>query len=166
MDGAIYALLAWLEDSVLGEGLRDSGVWTYAWLNLAHILGIGTLLGSVLVLDLRLLGAWRSIPVAVLARPTVPLAAVGFAVAVVSGAAMITVNAVGYAGNPFLYTKLPLIGLAVVNVLVTQRLAAWQRARAGDAPGPRDAGQLAVAGGLSLVLWLAVIACGRMIGYW
>jgi hypothetical protein len=166
VDELIYALLVWLEDSALGEGLRESGVWTYAWLNLAHILGIGTLLGTVLVLDLRLLGAWRSIPVAVVARPAVPLAAAGFALAVVSGATMITVNAVGYAGNPFLYAKLPLIGLALVNVLATQRLAAWQRARAGDPPGPHDAGQLAVAGGLSLILWLAVIACGRMIGYW
>jgi hypothetical protein len=166
VDELIYALLVWLEDSALGEGLRGSGVWTYAWLNLAHIFGIGTLLGAVLVLDLRLLGVWRSIPVAVLARPTVPLAAVGFAAAVISGATMITVNAVGYAGNPFLYAKLPLIGLAVVNVLVTQRLTAWRRARAGEPSLQNDARQLAAVGGLSLVLWLAVIVCGRMIGYW
>jgi hypothetical protein len=146
--------------------VRDSGVWTYGWLNLAHILGIGTLFGAVLILDLRLLGAWRTIPLPLLARPTIPLAAVGFVIAVTSGATMLTVNATGYEGNPFLYAKLPLIGVAVINVLVVQRLTAWRRALAGHDPGPGDRRVLGIVGAISLLLWFAIIACGRMIGYW
>lgn len=166
MEDTLYAILLWLEESALGEAVRDSGVWTYGWLNLAHILGIATLFGAMLILDLRLLGAWRSIALPLLARPTIPLAAVGFLIAVTSGATMLTVNATGYEGNPFLYTKLPLIGVAVINVLVVQRLTAWRRALAGHDPGSGDHRVLGIVGAISLLLWLAIIACGRMIGYW
>lgn len=166
MDDQIYAILVWLEDSALGEGLRASGVWTYAWLNLAHILGISTLFGTVLVLDLRLLGAWRTVPVAAIAGPTVPLAACGFALALLSGSMMITVNATGYIGNPFLYAKLPLIVAAFVNVLIVQRLSGWRRLRAGEDCSSRDLAVLRCAAAASLLLWLSVIFCGRMIGYW
>lgn len=166
MDDQIYAILVWLEDSALGEGLRASGVWTYAWINLAHILGISTLFGAVLILDLRLLGAWRAIPAAAIARPTVLLAACGFGLAICSGAMMITVNATGYIGNPFLYAKLPLIALAFANVLVTARLSGWRRLRAGEECSRRELAVLRTAAAASLLLWLSVIFCGRMIGYW
>ena len=52
----MHDLLSWAEASALGHLMRESGAWTYAVVNLAHILGIATLFGSVLVLDLRLLG--------------------------------------------------------------------------------------------------------------
>ena len=146
--------------------LRNSGVWTYGLVNLGHILGISTLFGAVLVLDLRLLGLWRSLPIATLARPTVPLAALGFVVAVVSGVAMLSFNATEYWENPFLYLKLPLIAFGLLNVAVVQRLGAWRRAVAGEPPGTGDGGALAIAGAVSLATWFAVVSCGRMIGYW
>ena len=55
------ALLAWLESSALGHAMRESGVWTYGLVNLTHILGVSSLFGSVLVLDLRLLELWRGV---------------------------------------------------------------------------------------------------------
>ena len=58
------ALLVWLEGSALGQLMRTSGVWTYGVVNLVHILGISTLFGSVLVLDVRRLGCWRRVPLA------------------------------------------------------------------------------------------------------
>lgn len=135
-------------------------------MNLGHILGISTLFGAVLVLDLRLLGLWRSLPIAVLARPTVPLAALGFVVAIVSGVAMLSFNATEYWGNPFLYVKLPLIAFGLLNVVAVQRLGAWHRAVAGEPLTAGEAGVLAAAGAVSLTTWLAVVSCGRMIGYW
>ena len=51
-------LLTWLEASGLGHAMRGAGVWTYGITNLIHILGVATLFGSVLMLDLRLLGAF------------------------------------------------------------------------------------------------------------
>jgi len=162
----VYELMNWLEGSALAHLLRGSGVWTYGLLNLAHILGISTLFGAVLVLDLRMLGAWRSIPLPSIARPTVPLAAVGFGIAVASGAAMITFNATEYHGNLFLYIKLPVILFGLLNVVVVQRLGAWRNAVGGAVSTVGERRLLACAGAVSLVTWLTVVACGRMIGYW
>ncbi|HEX6994189.1 MAG TPA: DUF6644 family protein [Gammaproteobacteria bacterium] len=158
-------LLSAVENSALGHALRGAGVWTYGVLNLGHVLGLSLLIGSVVLLDLRLLGAWRATPLAALARPTVPLAGLGLAIAVASGICMVSVNATEYYGNPFLLLKFAAIGLGLVNVAVVSRLPAW-RAKGEREPTGREATQLAIAGGVSLVAWLAALACGRMIGYW
>ena len=159
-------ILTWLENSALAEFLRGLGIWTYGLLNLAHILGIASLFGAILLLDLRMLGLWPSIPARSLIRPTVPIAAIGFALAATSGFMMLTFNASEYLGNPFLYTKLPVIVVGLINVAIIQRLGAWQRAVAGEASEPGDRKMLAIFGGLSLAIWGTVITCGRMIGYW
>lgn len=159
------ALLAWLEGSALGHAIRSSGVWTYGLLNLVHILGLSTLFGSVVALDLKLLGLWRRVPLTAIATPTVPLAAAGFVVAALSGTAMITTNAGEYLGNPFLLVKFPAIALALVNVVIISRVPAW-RARALREPEGDARRLLAILGGISLACWLAAVGAGRMIGYW
>ena len=162
----MYEWMAWLEASALAEFLRGLGIWTYGLINLAHVLGISLLFGSIALLDLRLLGAWRNIPVATIARPTVPLAATGFVLAITSGIMMLSFNTTDYHGNPFLYLKLPMVVLGMINVVVFQRFGAWQRARDGQPAAVGDQGILRLAGGLSLAIWLTVVICGRMIGYW
>ena len=159
------SVLVWLEGEVLGQLVRASGVWTYAVLNLAHIFGIATLFGSILVLDLRLLGCWRQVPLTALERPTVPLAVLGFVIAAASGVSMLSANATEYAGNPFLPIKLGAIVLGGSNVAVLQVLAAW-KTRAAPEQSAVARRQLAVAGGVSLVCWLTAVASGRMLGYW
>jgi hypothetical protein len=161
----LEALQVWLEGSALGQTMRTSGVWTYGVVNLAHIVGIATLFGSVLVLDLRLLGVWRQVPLVLLEKPTVPLAVVGFALAAASGVCLITANATEYLGNPFIPIKFGAIAFGLVNVAVLQILPAW-KVRAARALTPREHLQLALAGGVSLASWLAAVAAGRMIGYW
>jgi hypothetical protein len=158
-------LLAWLEGSAFGQFVRGSGVWVYSIINLAHVLGLSTLFGSVLVLDLRLLGFWKYISIAAIARPTVPLAATGFAAAAGSGFCMLAVNGSEYAGNPFLYVKFPAIAFGIVNVAVLQFLPAW-KARATRELTPRERRHLAVAGAISLLCWITAITAGRMIAYW
>ena len=162
----MYEWMAWLEASALAEFLRGLGIWTYGLINLAHVLGISLLFGSIALLDLRLLGAWRNIPVATIARPTVPLAATGFVLAITSGIMMLSFNTTEYHGNPFLYIKLPMVVVGLINVAVITRLPAWKRATAGAVEAPADRTILALAGGISLLIWLTVITCGRMIGYW
>lgn len=159
-------ILTWLESSALAGFLRGLGIWTYGLLNLAHILGIASLFGAVLLLDLRMLGLWQSVPARQLIRPTVPVAAIGFMLAATTGFMMLTFNASEYAGNPFLYIKLPVIVVGLINVAIIQRLGAWKRAAAGEPAETGDRKVLAFSGGLSLVIWTTVITCGRMIGYW
>ena len=146
-------LLAWMEASMLGELVRGSGVWTYAILNLGHILGISTLFGSVAVLDLRLLSVTRRVPIASVARVTVPLAKAGFVLAVVTGVPMICTNATEYVGNPFLLIKFPAIVLGLLNVGIISRLPAWRATRERELH-PHESRQLALMGGLSLASWL------------
>jgi hypothetical protein len=112
-----------------------------------------------------LLGAWRSVPLAMLTRPTVPLAAIGFVLAVLAGICMLCFNAGEYIGNPFLLIKFPAIGLGLANALIVSRLPAW-RERGSREPTHRERRQLALAGGISLACWVTALAAGRMIGYW
>jgi hypothetical protein len=157
--------MAWLEGSALGHAMRDTGVWTYAVVNLAHILGIATLFGSILILDLRLLGLWKHIPLAAISRPTVMMAGLGLSVAVFSGSGLLATKASEYVGNPFLYIKFPAIALGLLNVWLLHRSVGW-RAHRTRALSLREESQLRAMGGASLACWLTAISAGRMIGYW
>ena len=157
-------MLAWLESSMLGHAMRSSGVWTYGVVNLVHILGVSTLFGAVLVLDLRLLGLWRTVPLPSIAGPTVPVATTGFVMAALTGPAMLATNATEYVDNPFLLIKFPAIALALLNVAVVSSRPAWKAM--GREPTPADRRMLAIGGAVSLAAWLTAIGAGRMIGYW
>src|ERR671936_823875 len=158
-------LMAWLEGSALGHVMRDNGVWFYGIINLTHILGVATLFGSVVILDLRLLGFWPDAPLAAISRPTTRMAAAGFGIAAASGAGLLATKATEYVGNPFLYIKLPAIALGLANVAVVRSLSGW-KARKTRELSSHERLQLAIAGGVSLVCWLTAITAGRMIGYW
>lgn len=159
------ALLAGLEGSALGHAVRGAGIWAYGVANLIHILGVATLFGSVLILDLRLLGLWRRAPLAAIAAPTVPLAALGFVVAAASGACLLVTNASEYVGNPFLLIKFPAIALGLANAAVVTVMPAW-RQRGTREPTARERHQLTALGGISLICWVTALAAGRLIGYW
>jgi uncharacterized protein DUF6644 len=157
--------MAWLQASPLGQAMRESGVWTYGLVNLVHILGVASLFGSVLVLDLRLLGFWRKVALRAISGPTVPVAATGFAIAVLSGVCLLATKATEYVGNPFLYIKFPAIGLGILNVVALHCLPAWKEHKMRELSS-REEFKLAVIGGVSLLCWLTAISAGRMIGYW
>ena len=157
--------MGWLEGSALGHLMRDSGVWTYGLVNLAHILGVAVLFGSVLILDLRLMGVWRSIPLATITSPTVTMSAIGFAVAAVTGVGLAATKATDYIGNPFFYAKYPAIALALVNIWLVHRSKAWRVHRERELM-PQESRHLARLGAVSLASWLTAVSMGRMIGYW
>lgn len=154
-----------MEASALGHYMRESGPWTYAVVNLSHILGVATLFGSVLVLDLRLLGCWRRIPIATLASATIPVATVGFGIAALTGTALLATKATDYLNNPFFDIKFPAIALGLINVLILNLLPAW-RARGKRELSRAEHRQLSVMGGISIACWLTAVSAGRMIGYW
>ena len=156
---------AWLEHSWLGASVRSLGVWSYGVINLVHILGIILLFGSILILDLRLLGAWRQIPLATLSQPTTRMAQIGFVLAVASGIPMLSVKTTDYIGNPFLLIKFPAIALALLNVWLVHRTLAWRAHRERELV-PAERRRLAQGAIFSLAFWLTAITSGRMIGYW
>jgi hypothetical protein len=161
----MHGFMAWLQGSMLGHAMRESGVWTYGVVNLIHILGVASLFGSVLVLDLRLMGVWPKVPLPCITKPTVPIATGGFVIAAGSGIGLLATKATEYVGNPFLYIKFPAIALGILNVAALSFSPAWRERNHREASS-RELLQLRIAGGISLVCWLTAIAAGRMIGYW
>jgi len=159
------AFLSWMESSALGDTVRGAGVWSYGLINLAHILGIATLFGTVLILDLRLLGWWRHIPLKTVTSLTVTAATAGFIVAVVSGLCLLATNATDYIGNPFLIIKFVALPCALLNASLLGRTSVW-RSLGTHEPEEREHRLLAWFGAVSLISWLIVISAGRMIGYW
>ena len=154
-----------MQASPIGHFMRESGPWTYAIVNLTHVLGISTLFGSILVLDLRLVGIGRRVPLAPLSAAVVPVATVGFLIAATTGVGLLATKATEYVGNPFLLIKFPAIALGLLNVGILKRTVAWRAHRTRDLT-PDEQRQLAVFGGLSLLCWLTAITAGRMIAYW
>ena len=159
-------LLTWIEQTGLGHMMRESGPWTYAIVNVAHILGVSTLFGSVFVLDLRLLGVWSGrIRIADLSTAVTPVGMTAFVVALVTGAALLATKATAYVDNPFLLIKFPAIAVGMLNAGILNLTPAWKEVGV-RALRPGERRQLAIMGGISLVCWLTAVTAGRMIGYW
>lgn len=150
-----------VQNTAVASTLRHS-LWLYPIVNTGHIVGLGLLLGAIVALDLRLLGAWRGIPIATLNRVLLPVALTGLVLALTSGALLFSVRAGEYVAMPLFWAKLSLIAAALANALLLRASLAWKACRDSALDTvPR----LRVAGGLSIALWLAVITAGRMIGY-
>ena len=161
----MHDFMAWMQTSALGHFMRESGPWTYAIVNLSHILGVASLFGAIVILDLRLLGVWRRTPLAALADAAAPVAACGFALAATSGIGLLATKATEYVGNPFVYIKFPAIAIGLLNALLVGLSPAWQ-ARGTRELSPWERRQLAWMGGTSLACWLTAIGSGRLIAYW
>jgi len=139
--------------------LQQSGT-VYLFVNASHILGIALLIGAILPLDLRLLGFFRSVPLAALAPVLSRMAAIGLGLALVTGAWLFTVRPVEYAGNAAFLWKLGLLALALANVALHHRSAAYARALEGDITAA-----VRWRAFVSMMLWLGVLLAGRWIGF-
>ena len=159
------AFMAWLEESFLGHAMRDTGVWTYAVVNLFHIIGVAILFGSILILDLRLLGAWKHIPLSALSKPAVTMAGTGFVIAAITGSGLLATTATEYVGNPFLIIKFVAIPLGLLNVLLVHYSESWKAHRIRSLSKAEEK-RLARMGAVSLACWFTAVSAGRMIGYW
>ena len=140
--------------------LQGSGT-AYLVVNAAHILGIGLLVGAILPLDLRLAGAIRGGPLAVLAPFLVRSAACGLGLALLTGAWLFTVRPAEYLANPAFLCKLALLALALANIALQHAGGSFHHAVVSEVPSLRMRA-LALA---SLTLWLGTLLAGRWIGF-
>ena len=148
-------ILAAIEGSAIAEWLRFSR-WAYAGLSAVHILGIALLVGSAVPMDLRLLGAWRSLELGETYRVLARFAATGLVVAVASGALLFATRATEYAALDLFLLKMMLVLLGTSHAAALHWMGAFPRA----SPGLRRA-----AGALSLAIWPLVLVCGRMLAF-
>ncbi|GGY09832.1 hypothetical protein GCM10007160_41370 [Litchfieldella qijiaojingensis] len=149
------ALLLLLEQSSPAQWLRVSR-WGYASINTLHVLGITLLVGAIVPLDLRLLGWWRSISLEPLARLLQSAASAGLLLVLATGPLLFIGRATEYAGQPLFLVKLGLIALAIANALTLNL---------GPGLTGASALRLRIAGGISLLLWPAIVVVGRFIGF-
>lgn len=159
---SLESLAAALQASGLSETLRAS-VWLYPLVNTGHVVGIALLFGAIVPLDLRLIGVFRTAPLAHLANTLVPVAVAGLLLALASGALLFATRPLDYVVEPLFRTKLVLLAAAVLNALWLRFDPHWRHL--GDAPGAPPRPDWRLHGALSVLLWLGVITAGRLIGY-
>jgi hypothetical protein len=156
-------LCEWLETTAIAVALQES-LYGFAIAVAVHILGVAASVGILLWVDLRLVGvALMRRPLKEVYRTLAPWFATGFAVMLLSGAALFAAFATSAYGNPFFRIKLALLLLAGINALLFHRFAARFEDRPGDDATPPTAARLA--GVLSLSIWAGVIVMGRMMSY-
>jgi Family of unknown function (DUF6644) len=156
-------LISYLENSSIADNIRENDL-LFPLIESVHVLAICLVVGSILVVDLRLLGlASTGRPVSRITRAILPLTWCAFVIAIASGGLMFISNASKYLGNGYFVAKMVLIGVAGLNMLVfhfvgARDLPKWENDRRPPLPAR-------LAGGASILLWIAVVACGRWIGF-
>lgn len=160
MSSAYSPGLAAIESLPLAAALRAPGM-LHAIVATVHLAGVALLVGSVAVLDLRLLGLSRAIPIRRLAAHVLPWSAASFLLIVPSGLLLFLSRAGELIASPLFALKMMLILAAGTNAALFHT-GTFRGAEAWDTQAmPPAAARLAA--GLSLALWVGVLACGRLV---
>ena len=146
--------LGGLEASAFGQAVRD---W-FPLVKGVHLAGIALLVGTIAVVDLRLLGLLRGKSVRNLARRLLPWTAASFLLIVPSGLAMFVGHASDLIASQAFVLKMCLISCAGANAAVLHTGVFRSAARWDVGVAPPAAAR--AAGAVSLALWASVIACG------
>ena len=160
---SLFELCEWLGNTSWSIALHES---RYAFLVVLtiHVLTLSVFVGTALMIDLRLLGAAMvRVPASQVIERLVPWSAAGLILMMTSGALLFYAAPLVRYENVFFRMKMATLVLALLNTwlfhrTVYRRIDDWDR----DAVPPRAA---RLAGGLSLVLWVVIIAAGRMMAY-
>ena len=152
-----------INDSAIGTLVRENGV-VFPWLEVVHVLAITTVVGTIALVDLRLVGlASTSYPISRLTKALLPLTWIAFAIAFVTGALMFSSNPINYFANFAFRMKMVMLlaagfNMVVFHLLTMRGISLWDR----DAKVPPAA---KVAGILSMIIWVLIVAFGRWIGF-
>jgi hypothetical protein len=151
-----------LEASGVAHWMREA-LWAYPAVETVHIIGLALLFGTIVIVDLRLLGFGRNVSAVAVTRNVLPWTLAGFGVAAVTGSLMFTAHAADFATLPIFLLKMTLIVLGGIN-------AAWLHVGALKNAGQwevatRPPRRVRAAAAVSLLLWMCVIACGRLLAY-
>ena len=148
----------WIEATSLGNAIRQS-LWLFPVIEAVHLLGLCVLGGTVLIVDLRMLGTGlRNHPIAQVAREARPWFLGALAVMLTTGWALFTSEAIKCYYNTSFWVKITTLPFAIlVTLLVRDRMAL----RAGT----ESTATTKIVGLGSITLWLIVAAAGRWIGF-
>lgn len=152
-------IVATIHDSWLGQTTRDV-TWLFSTFETIHFVGLCILMGALLVVDLRLLGFMRRIPIAAALAYT-HWAVFGFVLNLLSGIGFISSNPANYFDNPAFQVKMALVAVAGLNVLWFETVE--RRKVLAMAPEANPGADTKLVAALSLTLWVAIIVLGRVL---
>jgi hypothetical protein len=159
----IQTFSVWLKGTTLSWAVAGGVPWIWPLCETLHFMGLALLMGVVGVLDLRMLGMAKELPLGPLQR-LMPFAILGFAINLITGCLF-------FAGDPFQYIhnvafafKLIFIGLAGVNVILFYVTGLYRRVD-GVAAGHDVPAAAKVAAAASLFFWIGVMYWGRMLPF-
>jgi len=173
LQASIDAFLNWIEH-VWGKGPTPDGqsfselllgsLNFWSLLEGTHLIMLMLFAGTILVVDLRLLGVtFRKTKVSTISDSILPLTVFSFAFVVMSGMGLLFAKPIFYYHTVWFLAKMVFLTLALLNILIFHgRVQATQDSWDSDETPPRATRMSA---GASLVLWTLVILCGRFIPY-
>jgi hypothetical protein len=157
---SIDPFLVWLESSALSEWVVGSeSMLAFPGILALHAIGMAFAAGLAAVLDLRILGVARGVPLAAFRR-YLPVLWAGFWLNAVSGVLLLVGYPTKALTNPVFYFKLLLIGVAMALLVRIVRLI-----DGGDTTVPDVARSLRRLAIVSLVCWTGAITAGRFLAY-
>ena len=159
---SILQICQWLEDTPLGTNIRESA---FPYIEGTHVLALALSVGMIIWFDLRLAGVlFRSRPVSEVFNQLRPYFLIGFPIMFISGGLLFTAHATQCYGSNYFRVKIFLIFLAGLNILIFHSTIDRRRDQWDKTPFPPL--QARLAGVLSLVFWVSIIAAGRLFAYY
>ncbi len=150
-----------VEESGLSVWIRDSpSIFAYWFILSFHALGMGMAVGASVVIDFRILGIARDLPLSPL-KGLYRIIWAGFWIQVVTGILLLIAYPTKALTNPDFYIKLVLIGVAIAVMKMIQKRV-FSDSSLTEPAMMLQGRSLAV---WSLVLWLGVVTAGRLLAY-
>jgi len=161
---SLLAVCEWLQNTGPATALRQS-LWVFPMVEGAHVLGLSLSVGTLLWMDLRLLGVgrMRRQPISKISATLLPWGMAGFLVMFVTGGLLFWSQALDAYNSVYFRIKIALLLLAGINAAV-YHLTVYRRMHEWDlSPVPPLAAR--IAGLFSLLIWAGVILAGRTMAY-
>jgi hypothetical protein len=151
----------WLEGTQIALWIRDYR-FAYATIESGHYIGLSLLVGGIMLIDLRVLGFARNLPLKSMIG-LLPIVWAGFIINIVTGSLLFIYGATNFGTNPAFWLKMTFMVIAGLNALafdlaVKRKSFDWVTA---DRPPPL----VKTFATLSFALWLCVVTTGRWMAY-
>jgi len=160
---SVAALMEWLQATSLAVFIHRSAP-AFTTIELVHVFAISLVIGTITIVDLRLLGlASIKYPFTGLAKGVLPWTWAAFVLAVLTGALLFISRATEYFVTPTFWIKMSIMALAGINMLIFEFVTVrgvqkWDLAAIPPPPAR-------LAGGISIACWILVVIFGRWTGF-
>ena len=157
MDGIVI----WILSTSINAWILNTP-WAWPIAEILHFMGLSLLLGSMLIVDIRLAGHWRAISLNAVHR-LLPWTILGFAINLITGTLFFFGDPERYVANIGFKIKMLLVVIAGLNAIwfklrIDPDMASW-------GPDQDSSSQAKVVAYISLLTWFSVLLFGRLIPY-